>query len=127
MATASNLKPPVQGFRPQYPWQTQFSLSQFRITHEGQYTILSASLHADLGCYAAPLDFTITSHVTGTTVLFNYFREARVNDDGDCFWAQEYTVARTNNGHLPDVIRLQKTLRARIRAYFPASLSAHSP
>jgi hypothetical protein len=111
MATASKLKIPVQGFRPQYTWGHQFSLSQFRITHEGQHTILLASLTKDLSCHRPPLDFTLTSHVTGTTVLFEYCREGR-DADGD--WAQEYTVARTNNGHLPNALDLRKTLRVRL-------------
>lgn len=55
-----------------------------------------------------PMDFTITSHVTGTTVLFEYARE----DPKD--WSKVYIVAHSNNGHLPNVLDLRKTLRVRL-------------
>lgn len=85
-----------------------FSLSQFRTERRDKVTVLTARMRSDLGCIDVPMDFTITSHVTGTTVWFEYFGDDPID------WAKLYTVARSNNGHVPNVLDLRKTLRVRL-------------
>jgi hypothetical protein len=94
MATASKLKIPVQGFRPQYSWKHAFALEQFalvklvdpgtdstfvrrasRASSAEPVFVLCASVTQDLAQAQTGhmLDtFTVTSGHTGTTLLFGY-------------------------------------------------------
>ena len=127
MTASSVRRTPRQGFSPQYMWDRQFSLSQFLVLRplltdpRTKYTTeLLASRRLDLGYSPGNkntlIDFTITSHMTGVTILFEYTKDDlyRPEQSLPSIWSAIYTIARTNNHMVPDVLRLRDTLRVRL-------------
>lgn len=112
---------PVQGFRPQYPWDKQFSLAQFevvRLPPPNRYRKLSPAVWSyrltaamcDLvGAVQCDfMSFTVTSPQTGMTILFEYVYDDLTTQ------SLVFAPSRTDNGHVPNIEQLRDTLRAGI-------------